>query len=160
MAPPLFGSKEADEDDRELTAEEAKAWEAGLERVAEEKRDALRDPGPTWKEWFFYDHAKWWVGLGFLVVDSWIATGWVYNGGLTVVGAAETVVALAAAVYLEFLLYRYLWRRPKAISRARFRRSWTALTEFGRWTPEAAAHRKRGTPPVPADGGPNPQEFL
>jgi hypothetical protein len=160
VAPPLFGSKEATEDDRELTPEEEKAWEAGLERVVEEKRDALRDPGPTWKEWFFYDHAKWWVCLAFLVIDSWIGTGWVYNGSLTLVGGLETVAALVAAVYLEFLLYRYLWRRPRDISRARFRPSWKALTEYGRWTPEATALRKSGGRPVPVDGGPNPQEFL
>jgi hypothetical protein len=159
VAPPLFGTPKA-EDDQELTPEEERAWEAGLERVVEEKREALRDPGPSWREWFFYDHAKWWVVLGFLIVDSWIATGWIANGSLSLDGALWTGGSLVAAVYLELLVYRLLWRRPADITRKRFRPSWKALVEFGRWTPEAAAVRRGERPAGPVDAGPNPQEFL
>ncbi len=159
MAPPLLdGPKPGD--DVELTPEEEQAWESGLERVTEEKRLALRDPGPTWREWFFYDHAKWWVGLTFLIVDSWIVTGWIYNGGISTIGAAETAASLGVAIYLEVLLYRYLWRRPGTVSRSRFRPSWKALTEFGRWTPEGEEARRGGASAVPADGAPNPREYL
>lgn len=146
--------------EHELTPEEEAAWEAGLERVAEEKRRALEHPGPTWREWFFYDHARWWVGLLFLIVDSWIATAFLHSGTISGVGAAEDAASLAAAIYLEFLLYRYLWRRPTERSFGRFRPSWTALTEFGRWTPEGERVRRGEGPPVPEDGGPSPREFL
>ena len=160
----MFSRKPGDagpsEADAEITPEEQRAWELGLERLEEEKRAALKDPGPTWREWFFYDHAKWWVGLLFLIADVWIVGSWVSGGGVTGLGAVGLVASLAAATYLEMLLWGYLWRRPTEGTprgRGRFRPSWRALREFGRWTPESARLRARG---VPDDGSPTPQEFL
>ena len=157
-APPGPGEPE---NEHELTPEEEAAWEAGLEQVAEEKRRALRDPGPSWREWFFYDHARWWVGLGFLIVDAWIITAFVQNSSITADGVVEAFASLAVATYLQILLYRYLWRRPSdAPRRARFRPSWKALTEVGRWTPEGERLRRGVATTSPADGSPNPKDFL
>jgi len=147
--------------EHELTPEEEAAWEAGLSRVAEEKRRALKDPGPSWREWFFYGYAKWWVGLGFLIVDAWVVSAFTGAGSINANGVVECVGALAVAIYLEILLYRYLWRKPAVGStRARFRPSWTGLTEVGRWTPEGERLRRGLGVPRTEDGSPNPNEFL
>ena len=152
-----------DSGDIGLTPEEQALWQAGVERVEQEKREALRAPGPSWRDWFFYDHAKWWVGLLFLIVDSWIAAAWVYGGSPSTLDAVGLALSLALAVYLEFLAWGYLWRRPSERterSHRRFRPSWRALREFGRWTPEGARLRERGSVAAPEDGSPNPREFL
>ncbi|MGC2289525.1 MAG: hypothetical protein WA688_06685, partial [Thermoplasmata archaeon] len=68
---------------------------------------AIRDPGPTWGEWLIGPFAKVWVVLGFFVVDSWIFVLWAapFN-------ALAMVASLAGALYLEFLLWRFLWFAP------------------------------------------------
>jgi hypothetical protein len=147
----------------ELTPDEEAAWEAGLERVAEENRRAIRDPGPSWKEWFLYDGAKWWVALVFLIVDSWIVTGWFSYGTITRTGVLGAVLSLVLALYLEVLAYRLLWRRPSEDGSRRgqrFRPGWTALREVGFWTPEAARFRAGGPRPAPEDSAPDHRDFL
>jgi hypothetical protein len=120
----------------------------------EEKRRALRIPGPTWKEWFYFTALKWWLGLFFLIIDSWVVVAFLEAG--SVLGL---VAATAAAVYLEYLLYVYLWRRPELErSRARARR-WPPV-EVGRWTPEAFAARAAGTRPTAGSETADPREFL
>jgi NADH:ubiquinone oxidoreductase subunit 3 (subunit A) len=149
--------------DIELTPEEQAAWHAGVERVEQEKREALRAPGPSWREWFFYDHARWWVGLLFLIVDVWVFSAWAYGGDFAALNVVGLTLSLAVAVYLEFLTWGYLWRRPSETSErryGRFRPSWRALREFGRWTPEGAGLQDRSDLPTPEDGSPNPREFL
>ncbi|HYA10575.1 MAG TPA: hypothetical protein VEH10_02745 [Thermoplasmata archaeon] len=162
-SPPVPGKRGGPGDERELTPEEEAAYVAGLERIELEKQRALADPGPSWREWFFYDHAKWWVGLGFLVVDVWAVGSWFTDGNDTPTRALGAVLTLAAVLYPEVLLYRYLWRRPsenESWSTGPFRPSWKALREFGRWTPEADRLRARGRSPTPTDGVPHPEEFL
>ena len=147
----------------ELSPEEQEAYEAGMERVEQEKQRALSEPGPTWREWFFYDGSKWWVGLVFLIVDAWVGGYWFSDGNYTADRTVFAALSLAGAVYLELLLYRYLWRRPTDASKSHgkpFRPGWTALREWGRWTPEAERMRARGTPPPAPDGGPSADEFL
>jgi hypothetical protein len=124
-----------------------------LDRVAEEKRLALLDPGPTWHEWFFHSAAKWWIGLAFLVVDAWLIVACL-DIGLYLL----TIPVLVVALYIEFLVYRYLWYSPDTTrSGGRFRRSWVRPVPFGRWTSEAEHAR---THPTSSDGGPEPNEFL
>jgi len=145
-----------DAPDEELTPEERAALVAQMDRVREEKQAALRAPGPTWREWFYYDAMKWWIGLGFLIVDVWIV-GWWVEGAPFVAGLA----ALIFAIYLEFLGFRFLWYRPKettACRRGAFRPSWTRPVEFGRWTPEFQLVRQGALVPG-ADEGPSPKEF-
>lgn len=128
-----------------------------LDRVAEEKRRALEDPGPSWREWFYNTAGKWWIGLGFLIVDSWIIVAGIQSSAPIV-----TLPAAVAAIYLEFLAWQYLWRRPSFDTprrRKRFRPTWYALTQYGRWTSEGAAARNH--PSVTgSDEGPRPEEFL
>jgi hypothetical protein len=127
-----------------------------LNRVAEEKRRALEDPGPSWREWWYDSASKWWIGLGFLIVDSWVIVA-CFQASLPLVALPATV----AAIYLEFLLWQFLWRVPSHDGprrRGPFRPRFYALTEYGRWTPEGAA--ARSNPAAVVDEGPRPEEFL
>lgn len=122
----------------------------------EEKRRALREPGPTWKEWLYFTAFRWWFGILFLIIDSWVAVEFLELGSWPLL-----VVATVAAVYLEYLVYIYLWRRPEPGHRigARPTHRWPPV-EVGRWTPEAFAAKATGTRPVvPADTA-DPREFL
>lgn len=148
----------ADESIREAdrVAEEA-ALRAQIDRVQEEKRRALREPGPTWREWWFYSASKWYILLGFLIADVWAATAWVEAGVLL---AAVGTVALL--LYLEFLLYQYLWFRPEEAAfrrRALFHPSWHRPVPFGRWTPEAHLVRT-GRAGTLDEEGPDLGEFV
>jgi hypothetical protein len=127
-----------------------------LDRVAEEKRLALQDPGPTWREWFYDTAAKWWIGVGFLIVDSWIIVE-----GFDTGNPIWVIPAVIVALYLEFLVFQYLWRRPNydAPRRRQFRPSWYAPVPYGRWTPEAEAARADPSSVV-MDDAPRPEEFL
>ena len=131
----------------------------GLPKVdPETRRQAILDPGPTWREWALFDLLKVWVALGFLIADTLIAATW-----LQPFDPALLIVTLGGALYLEFLAYRVLWyqRAPKGRSvREPFRRDWLHPVPFGRWTPAGERVRK-GLPPFPDEpGAPDPQEFL
>ncbi len=153
---PLLQPPEDRNTDFAPTPEEDVAFRDRVEAVAAEKRAALLDPGPTWKEWFFFEATKWWIGLALFIVDIWLVVGWVEAGSVPL-----AVVSLVVAVYLEFLLARYLWHRPSEVrSRRRpFRPTWYLPVEVGIWTPEAAEIRAGR-----AVGGfgnePRPEEFL
>jgi hypothetical protein len=128
-------------------------------RVELEKELALREPGPSWREWALFTGLKPWLGVGFLIADAWIVAAWLEAGSY--LGLS---VSLAVAVYLEFLLYRYLWYRPDpadAGRRASFRPTWSRPVRYGRWTPEA--ERMRAGLPLEgpsAEPGPDLREFL
>jgi hypothetical protein len=139
-----------------MTPEERAALVTQMDRVREQKLQALRHPGASWREWFYYDALKWWIGLGFLIVDVWIV-GWWIQGAPAYAG----LLVLLLAIYLEFLGFRYLWYRPKdqpTVRRGSFRPTWTRPVEFGRWTPEAKLVREGLLVPG-ADEGPSPKEF-
>ena len=124
---------------------------------AQTRKEALAAAGPSWREWFYYDFLRHWAALGFLVVDVWVALTF-YFLPLPLAGVPAS---LAAAIYLEFLAYRWLWYRPEPGSRgsaAEFRRTWLRPREFGRWTPENDRARS-GMAPFPR-AGPDPREFL
>src|SRR5580658_2712569 len=148
QAPPLELGDEG-------TPEEELAFRERLEAVVEEKRQALLDPGPPWREWFLYDGAKWWMGLLFLIFDTWIVAG-----GLEANLIALGLLALLPATYLELLLWRFLWFRPSLDRPVRggFTPSWLRLTEFGRWTPEGTIVRTSGRAALGPEGA-NPKEF-
>lgn len=128
-----------------------------LDRVAAEKKAALADPGAPWKEWGLRSAMKWYLGLGLLIVDSWVVTYWVTSGP-----AWAFVPSLAAALYLEYLLWEYLWYRPVEYRRRGHRHAsasrWIHPVPFGRWTAEGEAVR-HGTAPILSDQ-PDPAEFL
>ncbi len=153
MRPEVFESDETPPPDEG----ERFALEARMDRVAEEKRRALGEPGPTWREWWFQSGSKWYVGLGFLILDVWLLSA-AFEAGAATLG----FLALLPALYAEFLLYRFLYYQPPvgpSASEGRFRRTWTRPVEYGRWTREAAIEKAGGTVPR-AEGGPDPREFL
>src|SRR5580658_8525580 len=149
QAPPLQLGDEG-------TPEEELAFRERLEAVVEEKRLALQDPGPPWKEWFLFDGAKWWMGLLFLILDTWIVTAGL-EAGLLVVG----LLAVIPASYLEVLFWRFLWYLPPEGNSigTRFHRTWIRPVEFGRWTPEGTTIRIHGRDSLATEGV-NPREFL
>ena len=96
---------------------------------------AVAEPGPTWREYLYYEFLKVWILLGFFIVDVFLAVSW-----LEPLNVAALVASLVAAFYLEFLAYRYLWYRPDLDTlnpRAPFHRTLTRPVQYGRWTPEA-----------------------
>jgi len=133
------------------------AFRQQVDRVVDEKRRALADPGPSWREWWFHSGSKWYVGLAFLIFDVWVV-GFGLEIGLLSVAIGLFVLAL----YGEFLLYRYLYYEPEIDvtgPRTPFRRTWYRPVEYGRWTAEGEVLRAGGTVVVP-DDGPDPKEFL
>ncbi len=135
---------------------EAYAFRSQADRVAEEKRAALEAPDVPWRVWWLQSGSKWYLAVGFLIADVWIV-----SLGLELGAPALSLVGLLVAIYLEFLLYRYLYYIPpldEPRRRGRFRRTWTRPVEFGRWTPQGAALRSGGAV-APAEG-PDPKEFL
>ncbi len=152
MPPSLFG------DEPVATPEDDLAYRERLELVVEEKQRALADPGPPWREWFLFDGAKWWVGLGFLIVDTWIIAGGL-EAGLLWVG----LVLLVPASYLQLLAWRCFWFRPsldRPVRGGEFHRTWIRPVEFGRWTPEGFTVRTRGRAALGPEDGPNPKDFI
>jgi hypothetical protein len=127
----------------------------GESREQEAKRRALEDPGASWKEWLYFVAFKWWLAIVFLILDSWVVTiflqtrDWFGLGGATV-----------AAIYLEYLLYGYLWRRPDPRHpEASLRGRWPPYG-VGRWTPEGFRLRGQHSAAVSGEASPDPREFL
>jgi hypothetical protein len=110
----------------------------GAERPA-----AVNAPGPSWREYFYFSFAKAWALLAFAILDAWVVASW-----LQPLNAPGLALSLAGALYLEFLLYRYLWYEPgpeERLSRGQFRPRWNRPTRLGRWTPEAWRSQGQGT---------------
>ncbi len=139
-----YGEEEIDEEERRRL----------LDR---EREAALRVPGPPWKEWLFLVAFRWWLGLGLLIVDAWIAAGWIEVGGwLPLVGS------LAAALYLEYLLYQYLWHPYDAELGDRFHPTWRTPFRVGRWSldREKLLRGEIGHTTPTIQDGPDPRQFL
>lgn len=132
---------------------------AYADRLELEKARAREAPGPPWREWFFYTGLKPWLVVGLLTIDAWIAAGWLEFGSYL-----GLIASLAVVVYLEFLLYRFLWYRPeprKPRSGGDFRRTWSHPVPYGRWTEEAARVRAGVSLESSAPAAePDPKEFL
>jgi hypothetical protein len=119
-----------------------------------EREALIREPGPSWREWLYTQAFRWWLGLGFLILDTWIAAGWVEVGGWL-----PLVASLIAAGYLEFLLWQYLWHPYDPELRGKFQPSWHRPFEVGRWSPDR--QKVLSGQWGPGEGGvPDPQEFL
>lgn len=125
------------------------------EPTSEERQEALESPGPTWREYFYYSFLKVWIGLAFFIVDIWIIASWLVP--LNLVGM---LLSLVVAIYVELLLYSYLWHRPHIDEDPKqFRRSAMRPVFYGRWTPEADRVRA-GKDALLSRPGPDPKEFL
>lgn len=153
----LGGGRRDREGPRTDVTRERAALRAQLDAVAEEKQRALEDPGPSWHDWWYFSASKWYVLIGFLILDVWVGGFWVEAGY-----GAVALASVVALLYGEFLLYEYLWRRPALPERGRappFRRTWWRPVEVGRWTPEAAARARTGALPG-EDDAPDLHEFV
>jgi hypothetical protein len=145
------------ETNRDYTPPLDPATRGRIERVAEEKARALSEPGPSWREWLFYQALKWWLAIVLIIVDSWVVVFWVEYGSLS-----GLLASIIVTIYAEFLLYRYLWYRPNPEQprmRGKFRPTWYRPVEYGRWTPEADMVRS-GIGIYDRPEGPDPKEFL
>lgn len=126
----------------------------------EDRKAAIAELGPSWREYFFGPFAKVYVLLGFLIVDSSLAVYWVQP--IDLYGLLPT---LGVAVYLEYLAYQALWYMPagglSASSRGSGWHRWVHPVPYGRWT-SAYQRARRGLAPGPASGrdGPDPSEFF
>lgn len=142
--------------DGERPAGDGVTAETLQDRVAAEKARALEEPGASWRTWLYQSALRGYYFLGMLIVDAQVVVFWIEVPSLT-----GLVASLAVALYLEFLLYRYLWYRPRSDARPRrpFRRTWLRPAEYGRWTPEADLVRA-GVSIYRTEQGPNPKEFL
>lgn len=133
-------------------------WGLGPKLSPEERQRALADPGPTWTEYFFRDFLRWWTGLGFMIIDAVIVSSFLRPPALL-----PLLLSLAAAVYLEFLLYEYFWHNPKWEELpARPHRSWRRAIRpvvAGRWTLAYRQIREGGLPPRPG-AGPDAADFM
>ncbi|MCI4357924.1 MAG: hypothetical protein L3J95_01895 [Thermoplasmata archaeon] len=153
----------------------------GLPKIdPEEKERALHDPGPPWRVWLASSFAKTYLGLGFLISDGIIFASWLGPPP----NWPGLVGSLALALYLEHLLWQYLWYHPRSYGDtpasfadrsgttgahappsepagsawgARLRRGLHPFP-YGRWT-ETAERRRKGLAPGPTEG-PDPREFL
>jgi len=117
-----------------------------------DREAALRDPGPSWKEWLYAQAFPWWLGIVFLILDSWIAAGWVEVGGWLPLGAS-----LVVAIYLEYLVYQYFWHPYDPERRGKFHRTWHHPFEVGRWSPDRERVLRGDRGPA---AGPDPRDFL
>jgi hypothetical protein len=119
--------------------------------TAAEREAALRTPGQSWSDWLYGVALKWWIGLAILIIDSWIVAGWAEVGGWP-----ELAGSIALAVYLEYLLFQYLWHPYEPELHGKFRPTWKNPFEVGRWTPERKA-QLAGTLEAST---PDPHQFL
>jgi hypothetical protein len=132
------------------------------DRVAIEKARALAEPGPGWRTWFLQRALRAYYLLGILIANAQVVVFWIEVQNLAVsILVVGAVLSLAVALYLELLLYRYFWYRPRVdVSRVRrFRRTWLHPFEYGRWTPEADLVAA-GEPIYQTEEGPSAKEFL
>ncbi len=123
--------------------------------VDHEREAALRAPGPSWSDWLYSQAIRWWLGIALLIVDTWIAAGWIEIGAWI-----PLAVSLVAALYLEYLLFQYLWHPYDPELRGRFRRSWHTPVEVGRWAPDRERALRGDLGPDGEARGPDPKEFL
>ncbi len=124
----------------------------------EERRRAIEEPGPSWTEFLLFSYLKWLLGMGFLIADSTILLTF-----LLPLDPFALAVTFALALYLEYLLWQYLWHRPPLQEGRRFvdpdfRSSWHHPVAYGRWTPEAKAVREGAD--LSPRRGPDPRDFL
>jgi hypothetical protein len=125
----------------------------------EERQKAIDEPGPTWKEWAVGTWLKFWVGLGFLIVDGFAIVA-LLQAGPSVGWKVAAAVAVLPLGYMDFLAWSYLWGRLPADPKERreFHPTWRRPFAVGRLNPDYAAWQK-GELPSQTEGIP-PEEFI
>jgi hypothetical protein len=118
---------------------------------------AISEPGPSWAEWARGPLAKTYLALGYFVADILLV--------VTGLNPVDPIVfaGLLLALYLEYLLWQYLWYRPNFDRESRsgtFQPTFLRPARFGRWTPEGDRARAGVDPFGNEIVGPDPDEFL
>ena len=137
----------------------------GLPKPTEaERQAALAEQGPSWRAWFYTSFSMVYLGLGLLIVDAIVVAAWV-QARLNLGALAGVAIGL---IYVEYLLYQFLWYRPEhgaslsgprsAPRSALGGRSWLHPFAVGRWTHHFPAGRRGAGADAPE--GPTPEEFL
>ncbi|MGI0053128.1 MAG: hypothetical protein ACREC5_02635 [Thermoplasmata archaeon] len=138
-------------------------WGLGPALTEEERRAAIADPGPSWRQYFLRDFLRWWTALGYFVVDAVIVASY-----LRPPDPAAILLELTAALYLEYLLYEFLWYTPRWFAEGAGRYRTEAPTGWrrairpvaaGRWT-DAYRWIRSGREVRSTAPGPDPREFL
>jgi hypothetical protein len=110
------------------------------ERVTgEERKRALEEPGPSWKEWAYATGLKPYVALGLLVLDGLLLASIEEAPQLWVRWSA--LVALPFLIYANYYLYAYLWASPPETPELRKARAKPSVRHpfyVGRWHPRRA----------------------
>jgi len=125
----------------------------------EERKEVIADPGLSWKDWAIYQGLKTWVGLALFIGDCLLFAG-LWTGG-SVAYRISIAPAMAGAIYLNYLLWSYLWYVPDIGQLRKAKQKRTLLHPFpvGRWTPEYETYKKSGLRGLHAEEV-NPEEFL
>jgi hypothetical protein len=124
----------------------------------EQRKKALQEPGPSWREYAQRELLRWWFGLAVLIFDGWIIAAFLLPLDLPLM-----LSLLALATYLELLGWRLLWYEPHPETpwRSSFLHSrWFYPVAFGRWS-KAAENARAGRPVAPGEPAEHgAEEFL
>ncbi|MCL4324738.1 MAG: hypothetical protein M1144_04680 [Candidatus Thermoplasmatota archaeon] len=125
----------------------------------EDRKRALDDPGIPWKQWFLTTGLKPWVVLGLLLFEGLgLVSVWVALSGYA---RAAVFPILVAALYLDVLLWSFLWREPSVdeFRSGNFKNYWFQPFKIGRFTVEYRLWKegKRDEVTLP---NVNPRDFL
>ena len=125
----------------------------------EERQRVIGDPGPPWREWFLTTGLKPWIVLLLLIFESLgIVSVIEALSGLEV---ALTLGPLIFMLYIDILLWNFLWRVPSMDEwkTGEFKNSWWQPFKIGRWTLEYEMW-KAGKGKDIAMSDVNPHDFL
>ncbi|HXW67715.1 MAG TPA: hypothetical protein VEL82_07580 [Thermoplasmata archaeon] len=121
------------------------------------RKRLVDEPGPSWREYFYRSFARVWALCFFFIADVWVVVQWLYPW--MAINLAWILIALAIAIYAEYLAYQCLWFEPDEASRSTrqpFRRTWNRPVEYGRWSEAREEARRHPASPAAVD----PSEFL
>ncbi|MEM0134588.1 MAG: hypothetical protein QXU18_05085 [Thermoplasmatales archaeon] len=80
----------------------------------EERKEAIKDPGKSWKKWAREDLARYWYNLLCLMIDLFFVLQFVedyskYGGSINLLFMILSIAALIPIIYVEFLVYKRLF---------------------------------------------------
>jgi hypothetical protein len=133
--------------------------EAKNSLTEEERKKYIADPGTPWKTWLLTEGLKTWIGLAMLILDIFLyGTLWLTGN---VYARYAIIPAMIGAVYLNYLLWIYLWRVPDIdeLRKGRLKRTLRSPFPVGRWTLEYKTWKEQGVSALHSDEI-NPKEFL
>jgi hypothetical protein len=125
----------------------------------EERKKAIDDPGTPWKVWWYAQGSKTWIGVGMMILDVFLyGTIWMWTWPYA---HYMLIPAMPFALYLNYLLWNYLWRVPDLDELRKGQIERTALHPWpvGRWTEDYAVWKAQGVAGLHGDAI-NPGDFV